>query len=421
MCYAHGSIDQVVNVCPMCKVFPHARCPHVRDVCRNRTLHPRIDVSYLKNAEVDSFNGCGYCKWARSGPPPKQTGLFNPGWPGCCRPPTPGEYKLIQAADWRSVSIVHQVPIPPEIKAALESLGTRGNPAPSSPGVGRNSGLTATVPQAERKSNSSSPSRSSSLSGKQSSSVTGKPRTGSPKQIHASPGGHLSRSSSAVAVSSSVPTASTMEQLQNQRRRSAERRTEGPHSLHSSPKRRNVDLEVSVPPRRNGSASKGPPVTPASTSVSVSKVVADGRSPTQQASVHRRSTVSNSNITSVKGSPSPPNARPVERPISLVIPRSTKKDELSSASSSSGSSDGTGSLTDSTVTSDGGFTDYLSDESEAELQRQAEARAALLAQNQAEELEFKAARQQLAHIDLRPPKSWNPTNITNNTAPRQPV
>ena len=91
---------------------------------------------------------------------------------------------------------------------------------------------------------------------------------------------------------------------------------------------------------------------------------------------------------------------------------------MSSASSSSGSSDGMGSMSDSTVTSDGGFTDYLSDESEAELQRQAEARAALLAQNQAEELEFKAVRQQLAHIDLRPPKSWNPTNITSNTTPR---
>ncbi|EEB93523.1 hypothetical protein MPER_07803 [Moniliophthora perniciosa FA553] len=76
-------------------------------------------------------------------------------------------------------------------------------------------------------------------------------------------------------------------------------------------------------------------------------------------------------------------------------------------------------MSDSTVTSDGGFTDYLSDESEAELQRPAEARAALLAQNQAEELEFRAARQQLAHVDLRPPKSWNPANITNNnSAPR---
>lgn len=66
------------------------------------------------------------------------------------------------------------------------------------------------------------------------------------------------------------------------------------------------------------------------------------------------------------------------------------------------------------MTSDGGFTDYLSDESEAELQRQAEARAAVLAQNAAEELEFKAARQQLAHVDLRPPKSWNATKEANS-------
>lgn len=62
------------------------------------------------------------------------------------------------------------------------------------------------------------------------------------------------------------------------------------------------------------------------------------------------------------------------------------------------------------MTSDGGFTDYLSDESEAEIQRQAEMKAALLAQNHMEEQEFRAARQQLAHVDLRPPKSWNPTN-----------
>jgi len=80
-----------------------------------------------------------------------------------------------------------------------------------------------------------------------------------------------------------------------------------------------------------------------------------------------------------------------------------------SSASSSGSDGGSsrGSMTDSTVTSDGGFTDYLSDESEAELQRQAEIKAAILAQNHAEEQEFKAARQQLADIDLRPPKSWN--------------
>jgi hypothetical protein len=30
---------------------PAARCPHIKDVCRNRALHPRLDVVFLKNAE----------------------------------------------------------------------------------------------------------------------------------------------------------------------------------------------------------------------------------------------------------------------------------------------------------------------------------------------------------------------------------
>jgi len=77
--------------------------------------------------------------------------------------------------------------------------------------------------------------------------------------------------------------------------------------------------------------------------------------------------------------------------------------DSSDSSSQSGSSDGT-------ITSDGGFTDYLSDESEAELQKQAEAKATILAQTHAEEQEFRAARQQLAGVDLRPPKSWGAGN-----------
>lgn len=98
-----------------------------------------------------------------------------------------------------------------------------------------------------------------------------------------------------------------------------------------------------------------------------------------------------------------PEAPPTRRgsTIEEVVDKVEKMSVASSASSSS-----SGSSSETTVISDGGFTDYLSDESEAELQRQAEAKAAILAQNQMEELEFKAARQQLAHVDLRPPKSW---------------
>jgi hypothetical protein len=113
------------------------------------------------------------------------------------------------------------------------------------------------------------------------------------------------------------------------------------------------------------------------------------------------------NVNSITPKPTTLGVRLGDRGTNLIASRMQPKRPLSVVSSSSGSSEGLGSATDGTVTSDGGFTDYLSDESEAELQRQAEARAALLAQNQAEEQEFKAARQQLAHVDLRPPKSWN--------------
>ena len=79
-------------------------------------------------------------------------------------------------------------------------------------------------------------------------------------------------------------------------------------------------------------------------------------------------------------------------------------------------------LSDTTITSEG-FTDYLSDESEEELQKQAEARAAVYAQNQMEELEFKMARQQLARVGLEPPKTWTQTNTTavSNTSTKNNV
>ncbi|KAG5642534.1 hypothetical protein DXG03_002607 [Asterophora parasitica] len=358
MCFVHGSIDQVVAVCPMCTVFPHPRCPHQREVCRNRTLHPRIDVSYLKNAEVDSFNGCGYCKWARTNPPPKHAGFHNPGWPGCCRPPTLADHKLIHAADWRSISIIHHVPIPPDIRAALDSL--RSSPVP--------------------RNNPTSHSRSPSISPR----AAKQPRT-------------QRNTTNSHSPSSSVPTPSTLDQ----------HRRQSPHgSLHSSPKRNNLDLER----RTSGSGPRGgPAVTPAAPSVSTTKVVVaaiNQSSPVRSGGgTSRRSSVSNTNTnTPVKAAPAPrAPSSPFTTPRTKDPPSTTS---APSSSSSSSSNSGSGSLTDSTITSDGGFTDYLSDESEAELQRQAEARAALLAQNQAEELEFRAARLQLAHVDLWPPRVW---------------
>lgn len=85
-------------------------------------------------------------------------------------------------------------------------------------------------------------------------------------------------------------------------------------------------------------------------------------------------------------------------------------------SAPSSSSDGCGSISNNCVPTDEGFTDYLADESELELQ--AETRAAFIALNQAEELEFKMAREQLKLANLRPPKPWNPSTHTSHLVKR---
>lgn len=268
---------------------------------------------------------------------------------------------MIQVTEWTAVSTVHNIPVPPEIKTLLDGLTTGG----------RSSAKPTAVPPLDRKNSGGSgggspPTKAGIVPAKPVSSVASKPRiSGSPK----TPAATLSKSST-------VP-------LQEK---------------NSSPKRKQLDLEPNLTPRRNSSSTRSP--------VSSTPPSSKGLVPATSIVERRRSST-------VTGTPTYKSAMPARS--AATAPRPVKKeDSLSSAASSSGSD----SLSDSTVTSDGGFTDYLSDESEAELQRQAEAKAALVAQNQAEELEFKAARQQLAHVDLRPPKSWNPTNITNSTATR---
>jgi hypothetical protein len=93
-------------------------------------------------------------------------------------------------------------------------------------------------------------------------------------------------------------------------------------------------------------------------------------------------------------------ARPIRAPPSAPPP----------APIASGASDGSSSssaLSESTVTSEA-FTDYLSDESDAELQRQAEVKAAKTVVRDAEDVEFAAARRELVAVDLRPPTTWRP-------------
>ncbi|KAJ3910166.1 hypothetical protein F5879DRAFT_560082 [Lentinula edodes] len=497
MCYPEGSVSHAVNDCPLCKAFVHSRCPHVREVCRNRALHPQLDVVYLKNAEgilcvatllssslirappqtVDWFNGCGYCKWARLNPSQKP-GFPNPGWPGCCRAPAPSEYRMIQAADWRSISIVHHIPIPPEIKVILDGLTTGG----------RSSSKPFMPPLDRRNSNSGTGT------GTGGGSPPTKLGNTAVKPVSSANKVRTSASPKTPAATLSKATANAVEGIRNSPEKE---KASYNNSAHSSPGRKQIELDTNTTPRRN-SGSRAPPAIPSfnkgspdlrSSTLPSGKSSLESRSsaipsnkgspdlrpsviPSGKSSPESRSSAIPSNkgspdlrpsvIPSGKGSPesrSPattlnkgsPESRSSVVPLSKGSPemrpsldrrrssnihpptpsskssipsrntassftlasrKASKNDDASSVAS--GGSGGSDSLSDSTITSDGGFTDYLSDESEAELQRQAEAKAALLAQNQAEELEFKAARQQLAHVDLRPPKSWNPTNITNN-------
>jgi len=63
-----------------------------------------------------------------------------------------------------------------------------------------------------------------------------------------------------------------------------------------------------------------------------------------------------------------------------------------------------------TVTSDG-FTDYLSDESDQELQRQAEIRARELELAKQETDEFDAALHTVRHLCLQPPPEWDSSGV----------
>lgn len=365
---------------------------------------------------VASRQASCYPQWAKTNPPSTMSGYQNPGWPGCCRAPNPNEHRYIQAADWLAVSVVHLVPIPPDIKNILDNLTPRSAPISAAP-------RGTTMPLMDRRNSSNTSLNRTSPSSKTSSiSIPSKGRSGGSPQL---PQSNLSKPDTrGGAVPSSLPNGSALDQYPiNQRRQSSLEQADKSRSppSRSSPSRKVIDLEGTLP--RRSSSARRPTITAAGIPGSPNK-------PTSGSPIEAQTTppASTRQFTSTSSptlihKPSPPSSRVSgSQPASISSRSQTKRPSLevsmagvtisSSASSSSSGSGGSsrGSMTDSTVTSDGGFTDYLSDESEAELQRQAEVKAAIFAQNQAEEQEFKAARQQLAHVDLRPPKSWNPSS-----------
>ncbi|KIJ70208.1 hypothetical protein HYDPIDRAFT_23339 [Hydnomerulius pinastri MD-312] len=416
MCYQYASSQDLANYpCPMCKVFKPsgARCPHVRDVCYNRALHPRLDVVHLRNAEVKSFNGCGYCKWARANP--KSSVHNNQGWQGCCRPPNASEQRLIQAADWPTVSIIHSVPMPPEIKSILDSLASRGSPLPGMTPSGRSQGPQATIPSLDRRNSGNSPTnKSSPTSGKsQPVSIPVRGRSsGSPVQQSSTLTGTTPRASAPL---SSYAITTHTDQSPLSRRQTY---TEGSGEKSRTPStRRATDLEGSLS-RRNGGGR--PSLSAVAPSYGASKGSGDPSSQHHSLPyppVPHPSPVDSYTTTAQEA----PFGHTLSSKRSMLESAMAKLEVSGSSESSSDSGSSRGSMSDATVISDGGFTDYLSDESEAELQRQAEAKAALVAQNQAEELEFKAARQQLVGVGLRPPKTWDDTNEAPRSTSHAPA
>jgi hypothetical protein len=330
------------------------------------------------------------------------------------------------------VSTVHHIPVPPEVKALLESINpvTSKSSSPlgnSSSLLGKSALSSIPPPSLDRRSSSGAvPSRASTAPyapRTQPLAIPIKSRSaGSPKEPVASLTGPTARTplrdsppTSNLALIDFGPTHFRKTSVEN-----TEKRGDSPNT--PSPLRRSIELERVESSRNAPRRSSVSKATPASLKsfVDTSPVLRRRASITESPSftspqpprnLERRETISASRPNIKK------SGLDIDFSVLSISAGDSSKSPISAHSDSSDSSSQSGS-SEGTITSDGGFTDYLSDESDAELQKQAEAKAALLAQTHAEEQEFRAARQQLASVGLRPPKSWGTGNGSSQMTQR---
>lgn len=320
--------------------------------------------------------------------------------------------------------MVHHIPVPPEVKALLESISPvtskSSSPLGNSSLLGKSALASIPPPSLDRRSSSGAvPSRASTTPyapRTQPLAIPIKSRsTGSPKEPVASLTGATARTplrdsppTSNLALIDFGPTHHRKTSVDN-----AEKRGDSPNT--PSPLRRSIELERvdssrSAPRRSSVSkATSGSLKSLVDTSPVLRRRASITELTSPQPQLVRRDTISAGRPNTKKSS--------LDIDFSILSISAGPKSPVSAHSDSSDSSSQSGS-SEGTITSDGGFTDYLSDESEAELQKQAEAKAALLAQTHAEEQEFRAARQQLASVGLRPPKSWGTGNSSSQMTPR---
>ncbi|KAG8902783.1 hypothetical protein FRB99_004118 [Tulasnella sp. 403] len=337
-------------------------CQHKKAlrVCQDRQNHSQPIVFYT-NAEYNIFNGCGYCKWAKKHPAANEVDkTFNKGWPGCCRPPKLGEMDYIDEHDWPIVAKRYKMPNPHQLKdRPTRPMGHAKSASRSGSSARRGS---IEVPKEERETrsrNSSSPHRRGSP--RMVEQAKGSPRSQPEEVLVKDPYRVLPPSMARSPPSAGQQSITTAYIVAEERQ---------PGVYHTRPVARNGQV-------------------PATTPVPGGMVQQDAQSLSR-----------NSTIRKTADARPPPTTPPSGDPRSLT---DISRDFEGLALSPTGSN--RESIT--TVMSDSAFTDYLSDESEAELQKQAEARAAQLRRLRAEEAEFNAAKRGLANVDLQTPVAWS--------------
>lgn len=337
-------------------------------------------------------------QWARTNQHSNRTVINNPGWPGCCRAPQVQEYVTIPPADWPAVSIIYKVPIPKDIKQVLDLALSKPNPylrngtqerkalnrANSSPSstLSRSSGAAHAAAMAiphRNKGGGSPQSKPSSLGGSAEHGFSGSLRRSGDTPMKRIEGFRTTPPSSVRKLTTDGehghPPVSKTSLI------AASIATSPTHKAEDKPA---LKRRASVSSTRSSrSSNSGPQVTP-------TRVTAGPKTPT-----------ATKNAAESKSEKSSSPTLGIEKDFKSLKVKTDSLETSSDGGSRSGSAD------TSTITSDGAFTDYLSDESDAELQRQAEMRAVILEQQRVEDAEFRAARQQLATVDLHPPRAWS--------------
>ncbi|KAG9040151.1 hypothetical protein FRB95_000080 [Tulasnella sp. JGI-2019a] len=339
MCFEFGTLEQKTATCILCKLYGNEAqpCPHQKGllVCQNRQNHSQAIV-YFTNAEFNLFNGCGYCKWANRHPYTKEIDKsLNKGWPGCCRAPKLGEMDYIDEIDWPIVAKRYGMPNPHQLKDRPQkpSSMSRSSIRSSASNI---RGSSIDLPKGGedlRNRNSSSPNP------RNSPRIQEPPVKGSPRRESEDFASNNAPYRAPTRPNGSQQSITTTYVVAEER----------PNGMYHT---RRIPQNVAVPP-----------VAPAPEPQTIG----------HSSSVRRAKDDSSSSSSSSNSSSSVSSASSVYSSDPRSLSDIHKGFEGMSLSS-------TGSNRDSitTLMSDGAFTDYLSDESEAELQRQAEVRAAQL-------------------------------------------